>query len=307
MASESRDLSERYTRSEARRIVGVDDRRLRYWERLRLVRPRIRWGERFYDFGDLVALHTIKRLTDSRVPARRLRRAVKAIERQLGGQPLRVENLRLVECRRSVAFVLPGTVAPPFDPLEHQWILPWQAPRTSANVHQIESRSAEEWFEIALAAESQPETCDEAVDAYQRVIALSPDWVEAHINLGVALYHQRRLDDAQRSFLAALALDPANAICRYNLGCVYEEAGKIDDAIENLRCAIKAIPNHADAHFNLALAYEKKGDPGRAREHWSLYLKHDPHGTWAEKARARVEQLRPGRKLPPPIPFPERR
>ncbi len=71
------------------------------------------------------------------------------------------------------------------------------------------------------------------------MIELSPDWVEAHINLGVALYHQRRLDDAQRSFLAALALDPANAICRYNLGCVYEEAGKIDEAIENLRCAIR--------------------------------------------------------------------
>ena len=300
-------MSERYTRSEARRIVGVDDRRLRYWERLRLVRPRIRWGERFYDFGDLVALRTIKRLTDSRVPARRLRRAVTAIELQLGGPALRVENLRLLECRQSVAFVLPGAGAPLFDPLEHQWILPLQAPQTSANVHQLDSRSAEEWFEIALADESSPETVDQAGEAYQWAIELSPEWVEAHINLGVALYHQRRLEDAQNAFLAAVALDPANAICRYNLGCVYEEVGKIDEAIDNLRCAIRAMPNHADAHFNLALAYEKKGDPGRAREHWSLYLKHDPRGTWAAKARTRIEQLRPGRKLPPPIPFPVRR
>jgi tetratricopeptide (TPR) repeat protein len=304
--SESEALSERYTRSEARRIVGVDDRRLRYWERLRLVRPRIRWGERFYDFGDLVALRTIKRLTDSRVPARRLRRAVTAIERQLGGQPLRVENLHLLECRRSVAFVAAGKPAPPYDPLAGQWVLPLQTTQTRTPIHQLESRSAEEWFEVALAAEARPEAMDEAADAYRRVTELSPDWVEAHINLGVALYHQHRLDDAQRSFLAALALDPANAICRYNLGCVYEEAGRIDEAIENLRCAIRAMPNHADAHFNLALAYEKKGDPSRAREHWSLYLKHDPRGTWAEKARSRVEQLRPGRKLPPPIPFPVR-
>ena len=303
-------MGERYTRSEARRIVGVDDRRLRYWERLRLVRPRIRWGERFYDFGDLVALRTIKRLTDSRVPARRLRRAVTAIERQLGGSALRVENLRLLECRQSVAFVLPGEASPPFDPLEHQWILPLQGlplSQSASNVHQLGSRSAEEWFEMALAAETSPETVGDAVEAYQHVIELSPEWVEAHINLGVALYHQRRLDDAQNAFLSAVALDPANAICRYNLGCVYEEAGKIDEAIENLKCAIRAMPNHADAHFNLALAYEKKGDPARAREHWSLYLKHDPRGTWAEKARTRIEQLRPGRKLPPPIPFPVRR
>jgi tetratricopeptide (TPR) repeat protein len=287
--------------------VGVDDRRLRYWERLRLVRPRIRWGERFYDFGDLVALRTIKRLTDSQVPARRLRRAVSAMERQLGGRPLRMEHLRMMECRRSVAFVLPGTFAPPFDPLERQWVLPLQTPPPTSNLHQLESRSSEEWFEIALAAEGNPETVGDAVEAYQRVIEISPDWVEAHINLGVALYHQRRLEDAQRSFLAAIALDPANAICRYNLGCVYEEAGKIDEAIENLRCAIRAMPNHADAHFNLALAYEKKGDPARAREHWSQYLKHDPHGTWAERAKTRIEQLRPGRILPPPIPFPVKR
>jgi len=300
-------LSERYTRSEAQRIVGVDDRRLRYWERLRLVRPRIRWKERFYDFGDLVALRTIKRLTEARVPARRLRRAVTAIERQLGGQRVRVENLRLVEYRHSVAFVLPGRVGAPFDPLSCQWILPLHSPRSANSVHQFESRTAEEWFELALAAEGKPETMGEAVDAYQRVLAMSPDWVEAHINLGVALYHQRRLEDAQRAFQAALALDPANAICRYNLGCVLEEAGNIDEAIENLKCAIKALPNHADAHFNLALAYEKKGDPGRAREHWSLYLKHDPRGVWAEKARTRIEQLRPGRKLPPPIPFPGKR
>lgn len=285
----------------------MDDRRLRYWERLRLVRPRIRWGERFYDFGDLVALRNIKRLTDSQVPARRLRRAVNAIERQLGGPPLRMENLRMMECRRSVAFVLPGAIAAPFDPLECQWVLPLQALRVSGSLHQLESRSSEEWFEIALAAESNPEMVSEAVDAYQRVIEISPDWVEAHINLGVALYHQRRLEEAQRSFLAALALDPANAICRYNLGCVYEEAGKIDEAIENLRCAIRAMPNHADAHFNLALAYEKKGDPARAREHWSQYLKHDPQGTWAGKAKMRIEQLRPGRILPPPIPFPAKR
>jgi tetratricopeptide (TPR) repeat protein len=299
-------LSERYTRSEARRIVGVDERRLRYWERLRLIRPRIRWKERFYDFGDLVALRTIKRLTEARVPARRLRRAVSAIEREFGGERVRVENLKFFEYRHGVAFVLPGDALPPFDPLESQWILPLHGARAEQKVHQFESRSAEDWFEMALAAEGRPETVAEAVDAYQRVIELSPDWVEAHINLGVALYHSRRLDDAQRAFQAALGLDPANAICRYNLGCVFEEAGRIDDAIENLRLAVKAMPNHADAHFNLALAYEKKGEPGRAREHWAAYLKHDPRGTWAAKARSRIEQLRPGRKLPPPIPFPKR-
>lgn len=296
-------MGDRYTRSEAQRIVGVDDRSLRYWERLRLVRPRIRWGERFYDFGDLAALRVIKRLTDSRVPAGRLRRAVTAIGRQLGEPAVRIEKLHLVECGHSVGFVPPGIAAPPLDPLSHQWILPLDRTVTSATLHQLESHTAEEWFEIAVLADTNPDMLDEAVDAYRRVIDLAPDWIEAHINLGVALYHQRELDAAQRSFRAALGLDPANAICRYNLGCVYEEVGKLDEAIENLRAALIAMPNHADAHFNIALAYEKKGETELAREHWGFYLKFDPNGTWAGKARTRVEQLRPGRTLPPPIPF----
>jgi tetratricopeptide (TPR) repeat protein len=237
------------------------------------------------------------------VPAHRLRRAVSAMANELGQSSLRVENLELVDYGKSIAVVAPGTNAPPFDPISGQWVLPLRRP-DAGKLHQLESRTAEEWFEIAAGSESHPDTVHEAIFAYQRVIEMAPEWVEAHINLGVAQYHTRRLEDAQRSFLAALSLDPTNAICRYNLGCVLEETGKIDEAIDNLRRAVAAMPAHADAHFNLALAYEKKGDAPRAREHWTLYLKYDPHGTWADKARARIRQLSRGHKPPPPpIPF----
>jgi tetratricopeptide (TPR) repeat protein len=286
----------------------VDDRRLRYWERLRLIRPMIRWGEHFYDFGDLAALRTIKKLTESRVPAKRLHQAVRAMEQELGQEQLRVENLQVVGCGRSVAFVAPGSSGAPFDPISKQWVLPLEA-RESAKpkVHQLEGRSAEEWFEIGLMAEGSPQRLGDAIDAYRRAIELIPGWVEAHINLGVALYHAGELDLAQRSFLTALVMDAGNATARYNLGCVFEELGKIDEAIDNLKRAVKAQPSHADAHFNLALAFERKGDVAHARDHWNAYLKHEPNGTWAAKAKQRVEQLSPGRVLPAPIPFRKRR
>ncbi len=38
--------------------MGVSRRELEYWTRLRLLLPRARWGERFYNFSDLVALET---------------------------------------------------------------------------------------------------------------------------------------------------------------------------------------------------------------------------------------------------------
>src|SRR5271169_384955 len=82
--SRAAELPQRYTRREVQRILGVDVRRLRYWERLRLVNPRARWGERFYSFGDLVALRTIQRITQQKISAHRLRRAVKLVEEQFG-------------------------------------------------------------------------------------------------------------------------------------------------------------------------------------------------------------------------------
>jgi len=55
-------VEHRYTRNEVERMMGVTRRELDYWTRLRLVLPRSRWGERFFNFSDLVALETIKRL-----------------------------------------------------------------------------------------------------------------------------------------------------------------------------------------------------------------------------------------------------
>src|ERR1700730_12275795 len=98
---EAGGLGQRYTRREVGRILGLDASRLRYWERLQLVTPRARWGERFYNFGDLVALRTLQRLTDRRVPARRVRRAVKLFEEQFES-PLPLHQLRFLEQGRDV-------------------------------------------------------------------------------------------------------------------------------------------------------------------------------------------------------------
>ena len=102
---------------------------------------------------------------------------------------------------------------------------------------------------------------------------LAPDWIDARINLGVALYQMKRVEEAHAEFLAAVELDPSHGIARYNLGCVLEEQGKIDEAIGHLRRAARAMPGHADVFFNLALAYEKRGERRQAREQWMLYLR----------------------------------
>jgi tetratricopeptide (TPR) repeat protein len=297
-------LAQRFTRSEASRILGLDPSRLRYWERLRLVRPQARWGERFYGFGDLIALQTIQRLIAGRVPAKRVRRAVTSLEEEFGATQLALEQLTLVGYGRRVAVVPPGGSAP-IDPLSRQWFLPFEREVRSGELRPMASRTAEDLFQAALDCESNPELLAEAVDNYRRVIQLVPGWLEAHINLGVVLYQLGRVEEAQSAFRAAVRLDPQSGIARYNLGCVLEEQGDIGQALEHLQLAEELMPTHADVHFNLALAYEKHGERLHAREQWILYLRYAPSGPWAEQARARLRQYS-NQKRNAPIPFPKK-
>jgi len=302
---EQRGLSDRYTRREVGRILGVEPSRLRYWERLKLVRPRARWGERFYSFGDLVALRTVQRLTGNRIPALRVRRAVSEIERQFGDSPAPLQALRFFEQGRDVLVIPPGGERP-FNPLKQQWTLPFESVPPPAKVHALTGPTAEDCFRKALDFEMESEFLPQAVESYQQALELAPDWVDAHINLGVALYQMGRVEEARGEFAAAVQLDPLSGISRYNLGCVLEEQGRIDEAIGQLRRAARAMPAHADVHFNLALAYEKRGERRLARLEWITYLRHAPSGPWADQARAHLRQLSVRRKRTAPIPFPQR-
>jgi tetratricopeptide (TPR) repeat protein len=294
-------LSQRYTQREVGRILGLDANRLRYWERLQLVRPEARWGTRFYSFGDLVALRAIQRLTENRIPARRLRLAVTLVEQQFGATRLPLQELRLLERGREVLVIPPGN-ARPFNPLKQQWVFPFESSAQLPKLHSMVGRTIGELFEMALDLETRRESLPQAVDAYRRVLALAPDWIDAHINLGVAFYQLGRTDEARLEFYTAVNLDPSNGIPHYNLGCVLEEQGELEEAIDHLRRAAVVMPAHADVHFNLALAYEKAGKGRMAREQWILYLRYAPNGPWANQARARLEQFsRPKRSAP--IPF----
>jgi tetratricopeptide (TPR) repeat protein len=296
-------LPQSYTRKEVERILGVKESRLRYWERLRLVHPESRWGERFYSFGDLVSLQTLQRLTESNIPASRVKRAISLVEEQFEFPSLRLHQISAIECGSELLIVPPGD-SQPFDPIRRQWGLPFQAKPAPEKVRPMSARSAEDLFETALQLETRPESLPDAAEYYRRVLDRAPNWIEAHINLGVALYQMGMTEEARAAFLSAVQLDPANGISRYNLGCVLEEQGKMAEAIEHLSAAARAMPTHADVHFNLALAYEKSGARELARQEWVLYLRHAPNGPWAAQARAHLRLCSEHRKISEPIPFP---
>jgi tetratricopeptide (TPR) repeat protein len=292
-------VDHRYTRSEVERMIGVSRRELDYWTRLRLVLPRARWGERFFSFSDLVALETIKRLAARRVPARRIRRAITALETELGDSVTPLSTLRISTNGKQVVVQSPLASARPYEPLTGQFVLNFETSELAKKVHALSSRSAEEWFELGMAYDSKAESLEQAAEAYRKAIDASPEWVEAHINLGTALYQLNRMEEALQEFATAAKCEPKNALAEFNLGCVLENLGDADEAIKHLLRAIDLSPTLADAHLNLALAYEKRGHMESTLRHLSLYLRYEPNGPWAEFARSRIERYRAPRPSSP--------
>lgn len=286
-------MEHRYTRNEVERMMGVTRRELDYWTRLRLVLPRARWGERFFNFSDLVALETIKRLAARKVPARRIRRAMTMLQSELGPEQTALSKLRISTNGRQVVVFPPLATARPFEPLTGQFVLNFETSELARKVRAMASRSAEEWFQLGMMCDANVESIDQAAEAYRKAVDAAPDWVEARINLGTSMYQLGRMDEALEHFSRAVRLEPENALAEFNLGCVLEQLGKTPEAILHLARAVELNPALADAHLNLALAYEKCGQAQNALRHLNQYLRYEPNGPWAEFARARIDRYRP--------------
>jgi len=289
--------TDRFTRREVQRILDVTEKQLEYWERLRLVRPRKRWGERFYDFRDLISLRTAKQLIEQGVPAYRLRRAVAALRHQLAEVEAPLTELRILSNGRDVVVEQEGTR---LEPISGQLLLNFDTRELNHRLRVIPERTAEEWFALGMELEAEPATRAEAMDAYRKVLAQDPRRFEARINLGTLLYEQGGLEEAANAFQQAAELEPENAVAHYNLGSVLEEIGRLESAREHLRKAVRLKPDYSDAHYNLAVVCEKLGALDEALEHWRRYVELDPASPWCDYARQRLAPTDRGCRFRPP-------
>ena len=78
------------------------------------------------------------------------------------------------------------------------------------------------------------------------------DCAEAHVNLGVALKDQGRLDNALACFRRALELKPDYVEAHGNLGSALEEMGDFQGAEDSFRAALRHDSRSAFAHHKLA-------------------------------------------------------
>jgi tetratricopeptide (TPR) repeat protein len=91
----------------------------------------------------------------------------------------------------------------------------------------------------------------ESVYAFERVVALRPDYADAYTNVAISDISWQRYDGARTSLDEALALAPRNARALYYLALVERIEGNLDAAVSDLREVTAQFPRSRDAHREL--------------------------------------------------------
>ena len=292
---DERDAVSRYSRQDVLRILRLRARQVTAWERAGLIET----GDS-YSFQDLVKLRKLRDLRANRVSVANIRASVDAMQAVAGmSNPL----LEATASRRGsrVLFRHSGAV---MEPIARQFVLDFDAPtpgepravaNTSPNPVALESRVSALFLQAVQLEESG--RMDEAAEEYEQVLHLDPHHAPSSINLGTICYNRRAFRRAEELYRRATIADPGYALAFFDLGNVLDELERLPDAIEAYRSAIRLVPKYADAHYNLALAYERTGERRRALRHWTMYLKLDPVGPWANHARTQARKILSREKL----------
>jgi tetratricopeptide (TPR) repeat protein len=116
----------------------------------------------------------------------------------------------------------------------------------------------------------------EAMQVFEEVLRLRPDYAEAHIALGTALLQLGRVQEAVEHFQQALQIEPDFAVAHYNLGIAFVKQGRLQEAIDHYEQAVQLEPDFAVAHYNLGIAFVKQGRLQEAIKHYEQALRIQP-------------------------------
>ena len=267
-----------YTTRDVANLLGLSEAQVRSHARVGYLAPdRGPRNSYRFSFQDLVLLRAAEALRDARIAPRRIRRALRALSRELpagrslSGMRISSEGDRIV--------VRDGSEA--WNPESGQLLLDFRVAELAGQMAPVARRlahaarrsdeplTADQWYD--LGADLETAAPDDARDAYARAVALDPRHASARVNLGRLLQDAGRPAEAAEQYRAALAVRPRHPTAAFNLGTALEDLCRRPEAIEAYRKALDADDDFADAHFNLARLYEQTGRRAAALRHLKAY------------------------------------
>lgn len=292
-----RETGGSYTRKDVLRLLKIDNRQLRSWERQQLV-PELTQ----YRFSDLLILKRIAKLRAEKVNPRLIKEAQQAASRWLKEFPQGNDDVQVYKDGRHVRIQIgkqklepaSGQLLLHFEEEEIKKLLQLPASQKSngAIAEKLRQKlAADHWFERGLELERTGAPFEEVIEAYRKAAELDPHSAGALVNLGTVFFNGHAWADAEKHYKRALEIDGDYALAHFNLGNLYDEQNDPANALHHYHEALRVHPHYADVHYNLALLHQGLHDWMQAVRHWRAYLKLDGTSAWAQIARRELERL----------------
>jgi len=126
------------------------------------------------------------------------------------------------------------------------------------------------WYQIGLLAVTNPAA---ARSAYEKAIAIQPNFPPGQRELGMLLFQQKNYTAAAPRLEEAIALGLEEAQLYNFLGICYSRTNRLQKAIQSYQAALTLDPKLADAHLNLAFALRRVGKTPQAQEQYEAACK----------------------------------
>jgi Tfp pilus assembly protein PilF len=128
----------------------------------------------------------------------------------------------------------------------------------------------------------------ESLPLYQKALAAYPGNPDIFCDMGYSLYLQRRFGEAEINLRQALALAPEHVRAHNNLGLVLAHSGRPEEAVGEFR---RAGCTDADAQINLAFALTLENNWAEAGKRYEMALAIDSSSTAARKGLQELDSV----------------
>ena len=147
--------------------------------------------------------------------------------------------------------------------------------RTDEDVSQVEGSAVEH---CAYAnAQLASGTYEAAIQAYDQALALSPDYVAAHYNRGLAYARLGALDGAIADFTRVVELDAGQVQAYHQRGLVYARKGNYERAVSDYDMALSLRPGSVALIYDRAIAFFRLSAYERAIQDYTKVLEQEPN------------------------------
>ena len=226
-----------------------------------------------FSFQDLIVLRTARALMQARISAKRIRRSLESLRRELP-EALPLSGIAISALGDRVV-VRDGDARWQVD--SGQYVLGLDVTLQDGVLHVVEHREeparpeavSQDWFSQGLALENSDP--DAALNAYRQAVAAEPDNAPAWSNWGRLLHESGRTQEAADVYQRARQNAGRDSLLLFNHGVLLEDLGDAAAALQAYQSALEEDPEFADCHYNLARLYESMGKPQHAIRHLGQY------------------------------------